>query len=180
MGWTYSNHWPTRAKLLEYLRAPERFAGHARLLKSSAVGNHHWYVIELQDGRRVVCVDLMAGGGRRHGWGYKDLGEDAGPVACDCPLSLLAIAGEAAGGASAWRERVRDYHRRRALRPKPSAGLVVRYGDRRYRLLEPASARRGWRVLCLDDGGTYRMKARQLSAALDELAEAGETQPLAA
>ena len=179
MGWTYSPCWPNRAALLHYLRSPERIGSHAKLLRSSALGNHHWFVYELQDGQRVIGLDLMASG-RSDGWGYKSLSEDMGPVACDCPLALLELAGKARGHAHEWRERVREYHRRRAARPKAAVGLVVTYGGRRYRLLEPAGPRRGWRVRCLDDGCEYRMRARQLSEALDQAAGADEIHSQAA
>jgi hypothetical protein len=111
MGWLFSyNVGEGREGLLKRLREPSRY-GSGKLIKSSAVGNNHWYVAESSNGERFIGLDLMKGGGRESGWGYKDLCESMGPCEVNCPLSFLELApvpdGEYAAG---WREKVREYH----------------------------------------------------------------------
>jgi hypothetical protein len=167
MGWTFTFDKRTRAELVEYLQRPERYVSLTRIA-SRVVGNHHWYVVERPDGTRSIGLDLLSGGGRTgHGWGWKDLSECEGPNVSDCPLSLLALAGDWApdGYAAEWRERVRAYHAKKNQHAKCLvAGALVKYGPHVYRLDTPAGPRRGWNVTRLD-GVEFRMRANQLAQA---------------
>jgi hypothetical protein len=166
MGWLFTYDKRTRAALVEYLRRPERYGENQELLRSSVVGNNHWYLCrDRRDGKVWIGLDKMAGGGHQSmGWGYKDMSEDMGPVEVNCPLSFLNEASPVTEGwAAEWRERVRAYHARRKERPKPAPGSVVRYGDHDYKLLSPAGPRRGWYVERLSDTGQFRMRAKQLA-----------------
>lgn len=167
MGWLFTYDIRTRKELLDYLRRPERYGEHLELLRSTSVGNNHWYLCrDKRDGKVWIGLDMMQGGGRTgHGWGWKDLSEDMGPVEVNCPLSYLDAASEPEGYAIEWRERVRAYHAARKARPTPAPGSVVEYGKHRYRLREPAGRRRGWYVDRVGDGMQFRMRANQLSRA---------------
>lgn len=160
MGWMFRCSTSFgRKQLIEYLRRPERF-GESKLLQSCAIGNNHWYLAQTGD-KVWIGLDLMHGGGREMGWGYKDLDESCGPCEVNCPISYLSKASEPVGYAAEWREKVRKYHA--AKKAAPQSGDVVQSGQYKYRLIEPYAPRRGWRVFCIDDGYTYRMPAKQLS-----------------
>ena len=165
MGWTFPYSTKSRADLVQYLRRPERFGERFELVRASASGNRHWYLVrERATGLHWIGLDLMQGT-RTDGWGYKDMDESVGPCAVDCPLAYLAAPHAPRDGwALQWRERVRAYHAARRARPVPVPGLRVSYGGRLYDLVEPA-ARRGWRVRDVDTGDTYRMAAAQLRRA---------------
>ena len=172
MGWLFSyDPGFGRKQLLEDLRSPRRFGEHIKLLQSSAVGNHHWYLAKTTkpDGSEVTWIglDLMQGGGRNQGWGYKDMSESMGPYYYDCPITYLDKASPAKGCAIEWRAKVRSYHEAKKKRPKPVAGLVVEYGGHQYKLLGPhwSGARKGWNVVRVSDGCGFRMGARQLAQA---------------
>lgn len=160
MGWDFFNDRSMdRKRLVAYLRSPERI-GDAKMIRSRVVGNHHWYVVEDKAGR-WIGLDLMQGGGRNSGWGYKAMDESVGPCYYDCPLSYLDLAPQSDVGYSAgWRDKVRAHH---ASKIVPSAGLKVQYGGHEYKLLEPVQ-RKGWRVMRSSDGAVFRMQSRQLSA----------------
>lgn len=175
MGWSFScdrNH--DKAALIAELRNPRRY-GSQKLIKSSVVGNHHWYVAEITEGpnagKRYIGLDLMQSGYPQHGWGYKDLTASMGPCAVDCPIGFLDLAPDSGGFETAWREKVRAHHARKAERRAEQrnnphkANDVVRLGTaspKHYWLLTPLGTR-GWRVLCLDDGYHYRMPRAHLA-----------------
>ena len=163
MGWTYCWDMRSRQAMLTYLRRSTRLVDHWEVLKSTAVGNNHWYLYRNKEtGRVSIGLDLMAGGGK-DGWGYKDLSEDYGPGQVNCPLSYLDQASEAVGYAIEWRQKVRAFHARRAERPTLAAGLHIIYGEAEFKLLKSAGPRRGWNVERTSDGRQFRMKAAQLA-----------------
>jgi hypothetical protein len=165
MGWSFLNQCRTRSDLVAHLRRPERFGDKFELARACVVGSRHWYLVrDRETGMHWVGLDLMQGG-RRHGWGYKDLDETVGPCAVDCPVSYLdAPHVKLEGWAAQWRERVRAYHATKKARPKPAPGLVVKLCDWTYTLEQRAGARRGWNVT-RSDGRQFRMKAGQLARA---------------
>jgi hypothetical protein len=168
MGWVFTFDKTTRKALVEYLRRPERFEPNHELLRSSAIGNNHWYLARDRRGGRVwIGLDLMQGGGKTgHGWGWKDLSEDMGPVETNCPITYLDEASPVTEGyAFEWRERVRAYHAAKKARPRPTPGLVVEYGDVAYRLVEPRTKGFGWTADRVSDGVRFRLKAKQLAHA---------------
>ena len=112
MGWDYTRG-ATKAQIVARL---------AKGYEHKLVGNTLW-VLHLQKGNNVT-IDPWIGcyllGSRREdgeiwGWGYKDMSEDMGPYQYSCPLSFLERTPETC---AEWRDGVREYHRRRALKPK--------------------------------------------------------------
>ena len=173
MGWLFSNDVGTnKAALVRRFRMSAYWRGYGDLLADRVVGNHYWAAVKRLHGERAgevfIFLALMQSGGRSSGWGYKSMDETVGPSYYDCPLALLNMATDPPYGpyAAEWRQKVRDYHAKRAARPKPVAGLVVEYGGDAYCLTEPAGPRRGWNVTRCRDGLLMRMKAHQLSTAL--------------
>ena len=170
MGWTFRCDCSFTIKdLIEDLRRPERYAPH-KLLRSMVVGNNHWYLMQLADGRKVVGLDLMKGPSRRYneGAGYKDIGEEMGPCEVNCPLALIDNATYPINEyAYEWRKKVRAYHEAKKAKKKViGPGTVVEYGGNKYRLDSPCGPRRGWNVTRLDQPYLdYRMKAHQIAAA---------------
>ena len=163
MGWTYCWDMRSRQAMLTYLRRSTRLVDHWEVLKSTAVGNNHWYLYRNKEtGRVSIGLDLMAGGGK-DGWGYKDLSEDYGPGQVNCPLSYLDQASEAVGYAVEWRQKVREFHAKRAERPTLAVGLRVIYADVEFKPLKSAEPRLGWNVVRISDGRQFRMKAAQLA-----------------
>lgn len=171
MGWSFSSSWRTRADLLGYLRAADRFTPGYTLMKSVAVGNNHWYLCKrVSDNLIFIGLDLMKGGTRKEpGWGYKSMDEFAGPVAVNCPLSFLDEAAAPTGHAIAWRKQVEAFHAQsKALAQLTlSPGRLVTYGEHTYELLQ-SLGRRGWRVKRVSDQMIFRMRSRQLNEALRE------------
>lgn len=173
MGWLFMcDPGVGRKQLVERLRRPDRFGENAKLLQACTVGNHHWYLVQTGDKVRIG-LDLMQGGGRNQGWGYKDMDESCGPCQYDVPISYLAKASPATGYAVAWRDEVLKRHAERKAKSEPVKGMIVEYGGHRYELWNPAGPRKGWNVVREPDGAWFRMSAYQL-------AKAKEVKPAAA
>ena len=163
MGWTFNFGIHTKAQLVAHLTRATRFNERFELLKSTSIGNNHWYLSRCKESGIIsIGLDAMAGGGHE-GWGYKDMSEYDGPNEINCPLSYLDAASEPTGYAVAWREEVRKYHSMKAARPALTAGLVLTYGQCTYELVRSAGPRRGWQVKRTSDGANFRMKFTQLA-----------------
>jgi hypothetical protein len=164
MGWLFLYEKRSRKEMLEHLRRPERYGQDNELLRSVAVGNNHWYLCKHKSTDKVwIGLDLMKGSRADRCWGYKDIDESMGPCEVNCPLSFLDKASEPEGYAIEWRQKVREYHAKKAARVAPVAGLVVQYGEHQYRLVEPYAPRKGWLVTRVSDGARFRMPARHLA-----------------
>lgn len=164
MGWSFNPGLRSKAEMVAHLTRATRFNERFELLKSTTVGNNHWYLSRRkEDGLISIGLDKMEAGGRE-GWGYKDMSEYDCPNEIDCPLSFLDAASEPTGHAVAWREEVRKHHAEKAARPRLTAGLVVTYGQCAYRLVRSAGPRRGWHVERTSDGANFRMKCTQLAS----------------
>lgn len=169
MGWSYSTQWRSRKELVSYLSDPDRFAENHIHLKSSVVGNNHWYLAKAKKtGEIWIGLDMMRSG-REDGWGYKDLTASCGPVELNCPISFLKAASEPSpeGYDGPWRERVIAFHesKKRKAKRNLQQGVVVQYGGYEYALEQPAGPRRGWFVNRLSDNRRFRMNAKQLGQA---------------
>lgn len=164
MGWLFAM-FPSkngRRELIDRLRSPARFGENTTLLQSCIKGSRHWYLAKT--GHTVwIGLDLMAGGGKNQGWGYKDMDETVGPGYYDCPITYLDKASAPTGYAIEWRQKVREHHAAMSARPSYETGLVVTYAGVDYRLLRQAGKRRGWEVARLVDGMQFRMSAKQLA-----------------
>lgn len=160
MGTTVFYEIRSRDAMVAHLRAQIQ-PPHAELIRSSVVGNHHWYVARLcADGKTFIGLDLMSGG--QDGWGYKGLSECMGPGEYDCPLAFLDLAPPDGEWGLEWRAKVQAYHaakRTRSQQLKP--GADVRYGGQLYTLIESAGPHRGW-IVRRADGVRFRMGAAQL------------------
>jgi len=115
MGWLFSYNIRSKREMVAHLRRPERFGQHHELLRTTTVGNNHWYLCRnLLTGLVFIGLDKVAGG-IKEGWGYKDMDESVGPSEVDCPLSYLSQASRATGYAIEWRAKVRVFMRRNWL-----------------------------------------------------------------
>jgi len=165
MGWSFANSKSfDKTACVAELRSQRRFGEGWELLRSSVVGNHHWYLVKRPNGISAIGLDLMASGGRNEGWGYKSMGEECGPYYYDCPLSFLDAASATENAiANEWRLKVRAHHARKTSQ-KAFAGQVVSYGSDTYTLVAPAGPRKGWTVTN-SSGCRYRMNVKQLAQA---------------
>lgn len=169
MGWLYSTQWRSKKQLVDYLSDQHRFGEHQTHLKSSVVGNNHWYLARYEKtGEIWIGLDTMRSG-REDGWGYKDMTASCGPVEVNCPLSFLKAASEPEPDSfdARWRKRVEAYHQGRREKAKRvyESGMIVTFGEHDYRLEEKVAPRRGWVVSRLPDNSLFRMNARQLGQA---------------
>jgi len=163
MGWSFAydtSH--NKAACVAELRSPSRFGPQTKLLKACTVGNHHWYLAET-NGVTWIGLDLLQGGGKNMGWGYKSMDETCGPYCYDCPLSYLdAAPAPTTGYAGDWRLKVRAHQSNK--KNKAFAGQVISYGKDTYTLISPAGPRKGW-IVHSSGGCRYRMNAKQLARA---------------
>lgn len=171
MGWLFSPDWSTKQKMVEYLSDHSRFSEGYVHLKSSVVGNNHWYLLHVEaENKIIIGLDVIRSGGR-DGYGYKSMTASMGPVEVDCPLTFLDKASDPdpKGFEPAWRERVIKYHEARNAKRKKKQSLekemVVTYDGVDYRLDYKAGPRRGWFVTRISDGQPFVMKAYQLGQA---------------
>lgn len=164
MGWSFACDTSHNKKAcIAELRSPSRFGENTKLIRACTVGNHHWYLAET-NGTKWIGLDLLQGGGKTMGWGYKSLDETCGPYVYDCPLAYIDEAtAPATGYAGEWRLKVRAHHARKTS-SKAFAGQVVDYGKYRYTLISPAGPRKGWNVIN-QAGCRYRMNFKQLARA---------------
>ena len=75
-----------------------------------------WAVREIRQGGtwfRVITIDLIDK--QDNLWGHKPMDETVGPRPDDCPLAFLAMVPCPGGYATAWRERVKFYHRQQLV-----------------------------------------------------------------
>ncbi len=167
MGWSFAcDKRHDKAACVAMLLRPERFSAGYTLAGSRVVGNRLWTLINCPDGRTIIGLDLLAGGGKQGmGWGYKGMDEESGPYVYDCPLWMLDAASEPRGHAVKWREMVRQYHAAKKEQQAIAPGDVVIYSGHQYRLCSPAGPRRGWQVERVSDGSRFRMRSNQLAKA---------------
>ena len=168
MGWTFDYCDVGREQHIHNMTQPSCFPTGYTHLEHRVVGNHIWHLLRIEETGRVMIGLTLIAKEKGGGWGEKGMSEDAGPCYYDCPLALLnkATPAPAGGYAEGWREKVRAYHAKRAAKPTPRVGLVVKSDDTDYRLVTSAGPRRGWVVQRVSDGVGFRMPAAQLSRAL--------------
>lgn len=163
MGWLFRcDPRYKRDDLIKDLRRPDRWSAGTTLLQACTKGNHHWYLAKTGD-TIWIGLDLMQGGGRNQGWGYKDMDETVGPYQTDCPISYINKASPTEHEyANAWRKKVCEHHATRKARPAYASSMRVELNNVVYTLIEPYAPRRGW-IVKDSHGNTYRMRARQLA-----------------
>lgn len=116
MGWSFSYDQSRSELIAERTRSETQSDGRWNCLRHCTVGNVLWTVWEVIPGQpdkqpfRFIGCDLLAPGGKRMGWGYKDMCESMGPCYYSCPLAYLDMAPVAN---ARWREQVRAWHAKR-------------------------------------------------------------------
>ncbi|WP_434715829.1 hypothetical protein [Paraburkholderia sp. A3RO-2L] len=167
MGWTFIRH-STRADIIERLR--KDISPNATMRRSTAIGNSFWALVEVNDGRVLVFHSIMQGGTKDYpGWGYKDLSHRDG---VDCPVDYLRFLPDTEDvREQAWREAVREHHRKtsavRKMRKGLKPGVELTLAGKTYQLVESLGTR-GWEVRCLEDGGHYRMPTKHITRAITQ------------
>lgn len=166
MGWSYSRENDKQSYIQECLG---EFAEGYTPLAHKAVGNHIWIALQRPDGSVGACL-LLLSKWRGMGWGQKWISEEEGPYYYDCPKSILDLCTEPTNEyAQKWREQVRQYHEKRKNRAQPAPGVVVRIGQFEYKLERPYAPRKGWLATRVCDGRLFRVPARQLYDALQDV-----------
>lgn len=164
MGWYFCAI--SKDALVRYIEDDLATVSDAEIIGKSLRGQRLWVAMRRGEQRFILLYLLKSSaGGDWYKWGYKDMDETMHPYYYDCPLRLLD-ATKPDGEESEWRKAVRAYHAKRKTVPKPEKHKVVTYGGERYRLNYPIAPRRGWDVTRVRDGMTFRMNAKQVSAAL--------------
>lgn len=125
MGWLYCE--PTKAALVDHLLHQE----HIDTLDFSLRGNNLWAVMRLKTGGDpFIMLFLLSAAGWKDShpdcrWGYKDVGEEMGPVETDCPLKFLGMVPDPGGFATEWRQRVIEHHANVSLARKLAKSIQV-------------------------------------------------------
>jgi hypothetical protein len=164
MGWLFCAS--SKDELVAHIERDLSGVPGLAILGKATRGSRLWYAVE-RGGQRFIVLYLTEGDRSQPTqwrWGYKDMDESMHPYYYDCPIGLLDLTPQAIE--SDWRKAVRAHHAKRKTVPKPEKYKVVTYGGERYQLNYPIAPRRGWDVTRVRDGMNFRMKAKQLSAAL--------------
>jgi hypothetical protein len=175
MGWSVFSDIKTRSDMVDHVRRSYQCGGQV-VLRSTAIGNNFWALLELPGAKVVVAHSIIQGSRPNSpGWGCKGLSHFDG---IDCPVDYLRLLSPTEDARELeWRADVRKYHDGKVALRKQKAHLtpgkeLTLYG-KQYRLVESLRAR-GWNVLCLDDDKVYRMSVKQLNQALLDLKQKDE------
>jgi hypothetical protein len=164
MGWLFCAS--SKDELVAYIEHDLSKVSGLTILGKAVRGSRLWYAVK-RGGEQYIVLYLTEGDRSQPTqwrWGYKDMDESMHPYYYDCPIGLLDLTPQAIE--SDWRKAVRAHHAKRKPCPKPESGQVVTYGGTAYRLDAPCGPRKGWHVARVSDNMPFRMKAKQLSAAL--------------
>ena len=165
MGWTYFQ--TDRAGLVRELSD----INSGRVLSSKWAGwNKLWMLVEqtfigpdetgetCSHVRRFIVLNLVQSIPAHGEWGYKTVEESSGPVEVDAPLSWLSqVTAPHNEWSKEWRQRVRDYHRKRGTGVQIKPGMLVSY---RGNPVVVANARP---LTVHMDGYVYRVKRSAIS-----------------
>jgi len=102
-----------------------------------------------------------------YNFGYKDIGVECGPNACDAPTKMISILDTLCPQAygtygKQWRDRVLANANRKKTK-KPSVGDLISYAGHTYIVTGTAGLRRGLYVQLETSRMTYRLPARAIS-----------------
>lgn len=181
MGWDVFNEdeFKSKGDVVRYLTRESRWTTGTRLLNYRVVGNNLWSLLECEDAaglHRAIHLTKLMEPGDGMGWGTKSIDETAYPSEVNCPGSFLERAMPAPPGVQvAWRDEVREHHRKvaaaRRLTAQLQPGQRVLYGDVDY-VLRAKGDRGSWIVESESGcGKRYRMMAKQIGEAMWKLAE---------
>ncbi len=170
MGWLYCAN--SKEELIDRLTDKRRFPETTKIIARRIVGNNHWFVGEVEGGKRFIGLDKMAcdTSSKYMNWGYKDMDESMGPYEYNVPLNFLKLAPfveEFSGHHSkAWREHVVQYHARKAEqkanRDKLEVGKTVQVFGKFYTLIE----KRGYSWIAqASTGGVFKLSPSILKSA---------------
>jgi len=179
MGWTFiPDYCPfmTRAQMIDMefthqpiASNPTAWGFHSLAERGSTVYAIAWRQAPSEARHYFGCVFLTQ---RKRGeFGYKEMDESMGPYYFDMPVRMLealeALAPTEDTNARAWRDRVRQHHiaKRKRGADVAVAGQLVRFHDGGdvYRLDKPAGPRRGWQVVNIKSGLSYRASAANMA-----------------
>ena len=167
MGWTFPCY-NTRVEIIDFLTSPTHWAPH-KLLMHRLVGSNLWTLYEDQ-GIKQIALFLIAFE-RGHGYGYKDIHENAGPCHHNCPRTFIEAASPTSDPfAVDFRKRALAFSTAQKAAPEPIPGLVVSIQETQYTLVS-SLGRKGWKVIRNDTQTHYRMTSRQLKECLMQLAK---------
>ena len=136
MGWTFSYDNSRSVMITRRTRSTTQADGTRwECLRHTTVGNVLWTVWEVtpddpipprvyRPPYRFIGCDLLAPGGKKMGWGYKDMCESMGPSYFTCPLVYLDMVPVVAN--AGWREKVREYHATRSRKVGIGDVLVLK------------------------------------------------------
>lgn len=101
---------PSRLELVKEITSVGFWSrGDSSLIGHRQVGNNLWLVVNRSERCTVILYRLS--GNEFTGWSYKAVPEECMPVEIDCPLVLLAQAGDTSSEeAAAWRAEVVAHH----------------------------------------------------------------------
>lgn len=158
MGWTYTSDYrggSVRAYLDAHFES-ENDAGKWEILDSALVQMRRYYAAMRWTNKTKGEVRTLLG--------WKDMSEDMGPVAIDCPLRILdRLDPPASDHARKWREDVRTHHARRRTRPKVgdiftlAAPMTFTDGSVEHRFRAERYGKRGIGHRGLTTGTLYRI-----------------------
>jgi hypothetical protein len=176
MGWTFVNNYDGGGVrvFLDREFTSENDAGKWEIVKSALVQMRSYYAAcrwtdkNAKTVRVFAMVVLVRFNPRdREGLtlGWKQMSEDMGPCADECPLAILDLLDcvEENSAAGEWRARVRAFHARRKNAPKPGDVIIFRqplkFSDgssgTRFRCERHGHRGRAWRNL--ETGGLCRI-----------------------
>lgn len=159
MGWLFGYY--TRKELGDHLIS----GNGVTTVKHCWTGNNLWAVQENSVGQRFLALYLCKGSPTvkddPFNWGYKDLDESAGPNYYNCPLSFLDMCPDPKVGYSTeWREKVKAYHAKRALRLKVGDRIML---DGKYECVVTESlGRSGYMVDAVTAHQMWRLPLRYM------------------
>lgn len=136
MGWWYKKDYTKKMLVDEFIKADN-------VIDHSLVGNNLWMLVKSGDAR-VVCLSLLRSE-RWYGYGSKDIDETMGPNEVNCPLRLINNATEPINDWSKeWREKVREYHRKKRTQNKWKAGDRVQWWNGQVFTLSHKRSMKSW------------------------------------
>ena len=99
----------------------------SKLLGRSVVGSVVYSLVELNDGEKLICVDLVRKS--KTEWLVKNMDETCGPFYYDCPAYLLKQSTQTSDEAVAWRaaclKKKADAKQMVVLAPQLKRGMVL-------------------------------------------------------
>ena len=166
MGWSYTS----RAEKMDIVRERTNAwtsdsGAQYTCLRHTLRGNCLWMLMQriAPDGTVARYIDLaLLQCENGYGWGYKGICEQAHPYYYSCPLSYLAETNM--GECAEWRDGVRAYHAKRAV--KVTVGQKVRVTNGWVMKIQSVSPLTAYRADNALDYALYRLRKAQIDEVL--------------